>query len=619
MQVFMKIFNILIFVFSFLIAYHLSLITVSAQDGTQQFTTNYETSYEIDEKGVGSVSHNITLINNTSKVYASSYSFTVIGKKPENIKALSAQSELPIEIIEENNQVKINIIFPEAVVGKNKIRNLTLSYKVKDLAIQNGEVWDLTIPRLADSELISESKVTVSVPLVFGNLAYISPQPKDKTIGINKQIFFFEKEDLVKAGIVAAFGQFQVYSFHLNYHLVNSENNLGEIEIALPPDTAFQRVFYDSIVPYPKNISLDTDGNWIAKYELEAKEEIEVKAIVNIQLFANSQEYYPKIDPKILPYYLSETNFWQTNNLEISEYGHTLKTPKNIYEFVVGKLSYDYKRVTENVERFGSVKALQNPNNAICTEFTDLFIALARSAGIPAREINGYAYTDNPTLQPLSLVADVLHAWPEYWNGSVWKPIDPTWEDTTNGIDFFDKFDLSHVTFVIHGKNSEFPLPAGSYKSPQSEQKDIQVQFGKLPDIKNLDLQIQILSPKVNLPILKSNRVVRIYNPGPTAVYNTNVKLIGKGITIKNKKEFIVEFIAPYSTFEIPVEFTTNTFSTPSAVLTVKVQDKEIDYKIQTEEIYLSKLSILFGSILIMIAMFFGIRFLTGRRKKTNI
>ena len=133
-----------------------------------------------------------------------------------------------------------------------------------------------------------------------------------------------------------------------------------------------------------------------------------------------------------------------------------LKTAKGIYDFVSTKLKYDYERVKPNVERLGAVNALNNPNSAICMEFTDLFIALARAAGIPAREVNGFAYTENPKIQPLSLVNDVLHAWPEYYDyeKGVWIPVDPTWASTTGGVDYFNKLDLRHFTFVMHGKSS---------------------------------------------------------------------------------------------------------------------------------------------------------------------
>jgi len=59
---------------------------------------------------------------------------------------------------------------------------------------------------------------------------------------------------------------------------------------------------------------------------------------------------------------------------------------------------------------------LDNTTNAVCLEYTDLFVTLARAAGIPSRSIEGFAYTKNSRLRPLSLVDDVLHAWVQYYD-----------------------------------------------------------------------------------------------------------------------------------------------------------------------------------------------------------
>jgi len=82
-------------------------------------------------------------------------------------------------------------------------------------------------------------------------------------------------------------------------------------------------------------------------------------------------------------------------------------------------------------------------------EFTDTFITLVRALGIPAREINGYAYAQNDRLRPLGLEQDVLHSWPEYYDfaSQTWQQVDPTWGNTTGGLDYFHKFDLDHFTF----------------------------------------------------------------------------------------------------------------------------------------------------------------------------
>jgi hypothetical protein len=56
-----------------------------------------------------------------------------------------------------------------------------------------------------------------------------------------------------------------------------------------------------------------------------------------------------------------------------------------------------------------------------CTEHSLLFVALARAAGIPAREVGGLAYLngDKPML--------AWHAWAEFHDGHQWVSVDPTW------------------------------------------------------------------------------------------------------------------------------------------------------------------------------------------------
>ena len=56
-----------------------------------------------------------------------------------------------------------------------------------------------------------------------------------------------------------------------------------------------------------------------------------------------------------------------------------------------------------------------------CTEFTLLFLALARAAGLPAREVGGVMYADEG--EPLF----GWHAWAEIHDGRQWVSIDPTW------------------------------------------------------------------------------------------------------------------------------------------------------------------------------------------------
>ena len=150
------------------------------------------------------------------------------------------------------------------------------------------------------------------------------------------------------------------------------------------------------------------------------------------------------------------------------------------------------------------MSAVNFPNSSLCTEFTDLFVTLARHKNIPAREIEGFAYSNNSKIKPINQNSDVLHAWPEYYDSArqQWIQVDPTWEKTTNGIDYFNDLDLNHLTFVIHGFQSDFPLPPGSYKK-NSTDKSVFVDFA------TEELKPDLVTPKIDL----INQSITIKNP----------------------------------------------------------------------------------------------------------
>jgi len=418
--------------------------------------------------------------------------------------------------------------------------------------------------------------------------------------------FTFGKEDLLKAGIIAAFGDFQVFSFDLNYHLENPYvDKKGKTSIALVPDTAYQKVYYSKILPSPSSVVLDSDGNWMATYYLKPGEKKDIQVSGNAQIFATPQVLYTSPNPVTLPYYLSDTKYWPTDDLQIKSISQTLgKNPQSIYDYVVKTLNYDYSRVTSSVERMGAKGALASPDKAICMEFTDLFVALARAAGIPAREANGFAYTENPQVQPLSLVADVLHAWPEYWDQSldVWKPIDPTWGKTTGGIDYFNKFDMSHLTFAIHGKSDDSPPPAGSYKLAQSNQRDVSVQFGHLPNNRESVPQITISQDKSLLPFVANKLHINIYNPGPVALYNQPITIIQNNLNTKGDIIKKIGFLAPMTDSSFDIQYTLPLLSTnKSSKIQLRVGEHNKTYEISSISIQMLQIVSVFIILLLLV------------------
>ena len=531
-----------------------------------EFTSNVSVNYKVGEEGITTVVHNIDLVNNLTNIYATSYTLSLQGISPINPRAEESGQEIPLSATKnDDGTVVLKVDFPDPVVGKGNRHKFKIIFEDNSLAIRTGEVWEIVIPKLTNEDSFNSYFVNLEVPQSFGPTAYISPDPVQKFEVGSSRTYAFSKELISKRGVTAAFGQFQVFSFDLTYHLENPLSKTASIEVAIPPDTAFQKVFYQLISPEPQNVKIDQDGNWIVTFGLKARERVDVVAKGSVQIFSKPAE---RILPTVenLSVDKAETEFRQVNDPQIKGLAQKLKTPKAIYDYVVNTLTYDYDRVKPNVSRLGAKGALENPKSAICMEFTDLFIALVRSAGIPAREVNGYAYTENPEIQPLSLVADVLHAWPEYWDNGrqIWVPVDPTWGNTTGGVDFFSKFDLRHFTFVIHGKDATKPFPPGSYKLGPNPQKDVFVSFGQLPEERSVKPLITI-KPKPNLPLTPKKFDIEIKNTGPVAIYDQNVEILLDDSTLETKNIAALPSLGNYK-FAVTLPFFGITSNIPNEI-----------------------------------------------------
>lgn len=587
--------KILLFL-TFLLLFALPKRTLAAGE----FETDVDVLYKVEESGVTSVRHTITLENLFSSLYATSYSFVLDNIDPQDTSVFEGGKTLNFSQKKEGDKTSLTINFSDHLVGKGKKRTFSVIFAESGFAVRTGEVWEISIPRLSPNENFRSYKVSLSIPASFGSEAYISPKPKEVRKEEGRVIYFFDKEDVEKTGVTAGFGAFQVFSFTLNYHLENPLAKSARVEIALPPDTALQRVYYQVVTPKSENIYLDADGNWLARYLLKPQERIDVEVKGAVQIFAGPRPF-PRPSQETIQDNLKESAFWQVSDPKIKNLGESLGSPEAIYNYVWQNLSYDYQRVRPNVERLGALGALKAPGSAICMEFTDLFIALARSNGIPSREINGYAYTENPEIQPLSLVADVLHAWPEYWDAlkGAWIPIDPTWASTTGGVDYFSKLDLRHFTFVIHGQDPQKPYPPGSYKLGPNPQKDVFVNFGQLPENRVSRPEITVKT-KRPLPFAATRLFITIRNPGPVALYNLT-PTISLGAQVAGSE--VIEALPPYAHYEmessVPYSFLGR--YTPETV-TILVADSQVQVPLDKNQIILESAAVLLLSLLIVVA-----------------
>ncbi|MFA6007978.1 MAG: transglutaminase domain-containing protein [Candidatus Shapirobacteria bacterium] len=477
---------------------------------TNDFDIKENITYSIDLSGQASVTHQINITNNFSQIYPQNYQLNIQGLSLTDLSVSDDNGNILQSFTTNNDATTIKLKFNQAKIGKNQITSFKLNYKIPSFAKNKGKTWEISLPQSIGDNL-SSTQIKIQAPPDFGSLSFASIPVKFENFGTQNQISF--SSDNFQNKILIILGNYQLFNFTLNYQLNNPSNDQTFTEIALIPDTYSQSVFYQSISPSPLSIRVDSDGNWLAKYQLKAQENINITAEGQVKTGITSPQSTPD-----LSLYLKEQPFWPISDPQIQTISQNLSSPRSIYDYVVNTLNYNYDRINSNSTRLGALEALNQPNNALCTEFTDLFVTLARAKGIAAREIEGYAYSNNSKIKPINLQSDVLHAWPEYFDIStnLWKAIDPTWAKTTNGIDYFNDLDLNHVTFVTHGLDSQLPQVPNAHLEFASEE------IKSEHNLPQLSLQGSQLILKNNSPNSQKNLHLSI----PTLSYEKDVNTI---------------------------------------------------------------------------------------------
>ena len=519
-----------------------------------EFKSTYLTDYQINSRGGAVVKQTISLTNNFGNIYPKEYHIEI--KTPvQSITAWDEEGDILASVNQKNDSTEIRLSFNQQIIGKDKTLVFYVEYQLFNFATKKGRVWEIVVPEMSNSDLVDDYQVSLYVPAVFGHLSYSSAQPASSQILSGQTKYSFNKKQISSSGVILAFGDFQIFDFTLSYFLTNTSSGPVIYEIPLPPETNYQEVFYSQMTPKPIDINIDDNGNWMASYELSQKEELEVTVQGQAKIVSTPKTNHPYNQNQDLERFLKPNQYWQSQDPEIIALANKLKDPERIYDYVVDQLNYNYGDLLDgNIERKGAVKAILEPDRSVCSEFTDLFVAICRAAGIPAREIEGYAYTNNPKIKPLSLKRDVLHAWPEYWDEqkNSWVQVDPTWEKTTGGIDYFNHLDLNHFAFVIHGTDSQYPPPPGSYQDNGSGNKTVNVTFATGPIIQNDDLgknglSIFLVEPSSSLLINQKDQIIVIVNESMTTLKDVKIKYLGTILSFFNY------------TFQPPKIFTKNT------------------------------------------------------------
>lgn len=553
------------------IIFHLSSITVIAAD----FKTDYQVEYNLSQSQNNlnsQVDFRIKIVNLKSDLFVSKFSISFPNAfSINNLKASDDNGYIVPKITTDDQKTKIELEFSNPSIGRDSVNTFLLNFDQANLFKVNGKVWEVVLPVIENKQ--NESyKVTVNLPETTNKKISIS-KPKPDIVTDNKIIW----NNPNTKTIYAVFGDSQVYRSELIYHLKNDQIYPIFTEVAFPPETANQKVFLQSINKPPESVRIDEDGNYLGKYFLRPLETKTITYKSLIQVYSSSRDEVVSYNRSIINrqknYLLTAKKYWQIDNVDSIK---NINSPREVYDFVTNTLKYNYNKLNSNNKRLGANIVLKNPDQAVCMEFTDLFIAIAREKGIYSREIQGYGFSLDPKLQPISLSSDILHAWPEYYDLETesWIPVDPTWENTS-GIDYFTSFDLNHIAFVIHGKNPEYPMPAGMYKIENS--RDILIKPVVNQPVEKKEIVIEGIKFPTTISDKKSYQgKFTVKNNGNSYLWQTEVDVKGKNIVIK-KSKFIIPVLAPFEKRTISFDYSgKDKNKNTQGELTVTTLDKQL-------------------------------------------
>lgn len=506
------------------------------------FTIDTAITYQVESSGSTKVTERYSVTGNSSNKYLDSITLSLPVDDGQNIAANYSDGATIATTVSAKSSdqqgytytyQEVVLKFPRKTVGSSW--SFALSYDTNKLVDTKGAARTVYIPAIVqNNQQAGDYTVYVTVPKDFDLPHSTGAVPTAEGITNGRAKYSFSAAELAKQAIALTFGDQTIYNVNFNFPLRNDGAVARTMTVTLPPDTSSQKIYINALTPKPRSTRLDIDGNVLADYTVPARSSLTVKT--DISAVVKYLEYdlaasgtKADIPADLVRDYTSRARYWQSTEPDIlvkakqaaADTPKVADQVKAIQKLVVDTLTYNDAKIKYNV-RQGASKALQNPTNAVCLEYSDLMVALLRAQGIPARMPVGYAYTGD--LKASRAVADSLHSWVEAYIPNVgWVNLDPTWAEK---YDNFGKSDLDHFAFALWGANDEAPaavMVGGSDTGYQYEKTTISY-GGELPKPR---LTTAVTATRwVILPFVS---VVEYKVSGPEGVAGDNYELVFEG------------------------------------------------------------------------------------------
>ncbi len=569
------------------------------------FAVNYNILYTITKAGTARVSYHINIKNLTQSEYASSYSLTLTNTDITNISVIDNNgASLPFHINKSATSDTVVTTFPQASFGYGSGENWYIQFTTSQVSKIQGKLLNIAIPAFQKKALIQNINTEVVVPNTFGKVNYVSPTNPQIRVGVNNTyISFNNAQSYTKEGILLVMGNNQVFKFKFQYKLANTNPLFKEqYKVVVPADFSTQKVLFSQISPTPQKTYIDSDGNYVLIYILNPKQKAQVKITGQAQVFptynalSKPNSIKKELSPAEYKVYTAAQPYWQVANpfihtlaLKITKGDSTnLSKALSIENYVASHLTYNQKAIFDsNRQRLGALKALEDPTNAICQEYVDVFVTLARSVGVPARMIAGYGDPPNINVNPLP--PDILHAWVQFYSSQYgWVNADPTWQSTSGNLNFFGNIGSSHFALVRYGISSVNPPLILSFVKEKNPQNNINIQATNTSF--NPHINFTVTSPNLNNLVSGFKNYINIVidNTGNQVLRNGNIKIFDKNKKLISTLSLNNNALFPGTKEDIQIPIISNSmFKSYSKQITISVdlsnyQGNSITKKINT-------------------------------------
>ncbi len=467
-----------------------------------------EESVQITETVVSNVTNSQFLIPSGSEEV-----FTIFNPiiDDEDAQAKIDNSLPTIKVVDGNGQnlkytteidgqhVLIKVARPQNIVFGQPY-SITATYSSFALSNRTGAVTDIYIPSFSekfqfkDETTTRRYNTTIVIPKSFGENNLVVPESNIEDRGANWQIKFTQ-EQLTGTVSWIQMGTNQYYKFKIVQPYPQTSPLplfYNTFDITLPRNVVGglinQQVHFANISPEPDVVTTDKDGNIIAQFRVPANEagEIVVEGFAtlskNTEIDIENSGVLSDIATNITEDYTLPAIFWESDNSEIITAANEIKSDKtNVYDIVASTYGYVVDKIDySNVKRFGinqrqGALATFKGGAAVCMEYSDLFIALSRAQGIPARAAFGYGYDARSTNGE-----QTPHQWAEVYIPKLdaWIAIDTTWGESGPAV---IGGDLNHFYKYVASIDPQTPPPVSV------------AYFGSTPNIQDESFTIEAM------------------------------------------------------------------------------------------------------------------------------